>query len=569
MSRFWIDIENSSGTRLGAGPVSSAVYWEYSDPLSLAGRWRFAFPVSDAAAVALVQNKRIAVCYTYIEGVKTEVGAGVIDSVVFEAPDMMVVEGDDLLIELIYRSLGNLALYDETVESPDAAKWYDGGVFTDLPNAIDGNGATSEAFTLLAADSFLFIGHHKTFNRVDYDLRVANTIATDINYGFSDDRGPSTTEPLGQWRAPGVESDTTILSDAPLGQDGSVDFPRPGNWQTRTIDGESRYWLRLDPEDDMDEVQAWEIDVVIRTATTSDLSAIIAFAPGWSFAGGPYYSSTTNGTFAVFAGETVLAALVKVAEWARERFRRGPGRTIQWLRDDEPSSGVRAVWRVDTVAAEGAAEVCLITALSEEKDTYGLISRVIPGGAGNGGVGVTLADTSLSAPAGYTLSTADNYIKRDDLEAGTHPDFSGLSLRIERVVSFPEIRPADGSAARDVAASDQLFTAALNYLQQHDELHKFYRLTVSGCKTRLRPGETIRVIYRKVVDGVTLVDIDEELLILEARLRIDQSGWFTTGLDVATVDRRALNDAVLFTKKLEQATAYRAHAQGVAARSVR
>lgn len=570
MSGFWIDIENSSGTRLGSGPIATALYWEHSDPLSRVGRFRFAFPVSDAKAVALAQNKRIAVCYTYLNGVKAEVGAGVIDSVTFEAPGMMIVEGDDLLIELIYRSVGALALYDTTTERPEAVKWYDSGLFSDLPGTVDSNPGTNEMVLLGATDSYLFIGHDKTFNIVAFTIDTGNAKTDDLNYGFSDERGPSPSEPLGQWRAPGVDSDGTVAADAPLGQSGEVSFARPGNWQTRTIDSETFYWLRLDPEGAYDPVEIAEIEVKIREATTSDLSAIMALAPaGWSLDTGSWYGSTTNGTFAVFAGETVLAALVKVAEWARERFRRGSGRVVQWLRDDEPASGVRAVWRVDAVAAEGAAEICVITALSEQRDTYGLISRVIPSGAGNSSTAVTLADTSKSAPAGYTLDTASNFIKRDDLEAGTHPDFSGLSLRIERVVPFPEIRPADGSSARDVAASDQLFTAALNYLQQHDELHKFYRLTVSGLKERLRCGETIRVVYRKVVDGVTLVDIDAELLILEARIRIDGTGMYTTALDVATVDRRPLDDGALLARKIEQAGAYRAHAQGVLARSVR
>ena len=105
-----------------------------------------------------------------------------------------------------------------------------------------------------------------------------------------------------------------------------------------------------------------------------------------------------------FAGESVLNALIKIAEGKGEHFRLGTGRSVVWLRKDLLPSGIRAIQGGEPTAIDGNKNVCIILNLQEEKDTYEICSRVYPYGSGVGEARLTLAATSRTPPIGYVLS---------------------------------------------------------------------------------------------------------------------------------------------------------------------
>ena len=80
-STFRIDIENSSGNRLGSGPITSAAQWTYTARMDKAGEFSFRMPATDAQA-SIVQRKRIARAWALVGGAWVEVGAGIIDNIV-------------------------------------------------------------------------------------------------------------------------------------------------------------------------------------------------------------------------------------------------------------------------------------------------------------------------------------------------------------------------------------------------------------------------------------------------------------------------------------------------------
>jgi len=80
MPKFWIDIENAAGDKLGDGPIITAESWESTPQLDAAGSFRFTMPASDPKSALLVR-KRIARCYTVRDGEVVEVGSGIIDLV--------------------------------------------------------------------------------------------------------------------------------------------------------------------------------------------------------------------------------------------------------------------------------------------------------------------------------------------------------------------------------------------------------------------------------------------------------------------------------------------------------
>ena len=254
-----------------------------------------------------------------------------------------------------------------------------------------------------------------------------------------------------------------------------------------------------------------------------------------------------------FAGESVLRALCKTAEKTGEHFRFGAGKKVVWLRKTLPASGMRAIQGGDVVAIEGNAAVCLITNLEEVQDGYDVISRIYPFGSGNAEARLTLGPTSRTAPAGYTLDAAANYIKNDAAEAAYG--------RIEAYLSFKDISLVSNSSPDQQTAANMLYDAAYEYLARHKEPAKFYRLDVAALAGDLLPGQTIRVEYSRWVDGYHAIAIDANLYILEATKRIDTSGVRTVGLQVSTVDRWPATDEGELAGQMDAGKIFEAHPQ--------
>ena len=110
---FWVDIENSSGTRYGPGPLIPA-YFKTSGPLSRLGDFSFPVPSTDANLTVLAK-KRIAMCrYVDAAGDLQVFGGGVIDKIDWQDHEdgtvTIEVSGNSLATEMTYQSVGELSL---------------------------------------------------------------------------------------------------------------------------------------------------------------------------------------------------------------------------------------------------------------------------------------------------------------------------------------------------------------------------------------------------------------------------------------------------------------------------
>lgn len=394
--QFWIDIEDSSFTRLGTGPILTAQSWESVARLDRAGTIRFQMPAADPRA-QLVVEKRVARCGTVINGVIQTVGNGIIDKIELAVDEngraMLNVSGDDLLRELTYISAGSLQI-----------------------------GASGAPVT----------------------------------------SGPADIEAL-----------------------------FPAGWSLDTVNG---------------------------------------------------YNATAKSVWHQFEGESILAALIKLSELTGEHFRLGSGRKVVWLQNDQPASGIRAIRGADGLAMEGNDNVCILRNVTRERDAQEMVSRVIPLGAGEGGAKITLLGTTWSAPAGYTLDAASNYIKRDATESGY--------ARIELPVSI-----------KDIKNPDMLAEQAYEWLKRHSQAEQFYRAEVAKLDGSLNPGELLQVYYQQWVDGYHAVDINASQVVLEVSTRVDVQGVRVADLQFASVDRYPNTDADVLVDGINQAQAAYTHAQ--------
>lgn len=323
--------------------------------------------------------------------------------------------------------------------------------------------------------------------------------------------------------------------------------------------------LALRPVGALALVESGETPMTIADA----LDAIIAVATGWTLDRTTYASATVD-VFYTFSDESILAALAKVAALTGTHFRLGTGREIVWLFDAQPSSGIRAVIGVTAKEAEANQDICLITSLSYIRDSSQVISRVYPHGSGTGAARLSLAATTRTAPSGYVLNAAQNYIERTDAEtaygfAARHQSFNDIAP------SVPDTDP--NYAAAVVSASDTLYDAAFNYLRTNSYPQETYKLSITKLDRLIQPGETIRVIYSGwanqtnevtgEVTGYKWVDIDADLIVLESTTEITNGGIHMPSLTVATIDRWPVSDLELLVAMAKQVASAQAHDQPV------
>jgi hypothetical protein len=327
---------------------------------------------------------------------------------------------------------------------------------------------------------------------------------------------------------------------------------------TRTIAGDGSIQLQVEGNDLTREltyrsVGSLDLSGVDGAGVANAPTQIMALAPSsWSISAG----TTAQNIYAGFDGETVLNALSRVGEHIGEHWRLGTGRSIEWLgpATQFAASGVRAVQHVNQpVAVETSELIAVITGLEEVSDAADLISRVIPRGSGNGGAALTLSAVTDSAPAGYTLDAAANYVIRDDTES--------VYDRIERVLDFKEIGPLSNTTPDVQAAANMLLQAAVEHLRRYGEPQKFYRVSLANVSALLKPGTTIRVVYRKLTDGVVLYELDDVFNAIEVEKQITPAGAHTSAITISSIDRLPQSDTDFLARQSLQSRVLSAHQQ--------
>lgn len=262
---------------------------------------------------------------------------------------------------------------------------------------------------------------------------------------------------------------------------------------------------------------------VSHAAAVATLSGYVP--AGWTLTADP--SPPNDDIYYQFAGETTLAGIIKLAELSGVEFYLDSNRTIVFS-DTWSDTGIRAI-ELPVNPNIGDPATCYISEISIVDDSFELMTRIYPYGAGDTSTTFGLAGTTRTAPAGYTLNTGQNYIVNDGLES-TY----GI---IERVAQYRDVEKLGAAPADDVAAANTLFDVALAELKRDSQVARYFDLSITHCNQVLRPLQQIRCIFRRVVDGEVIEDINQLLNIIESIITIDERGLRTSRLQVGTVGR--------------------------------
>lgn len=506
--KFFVDVEDSNGNKLGAGPLHTVQYWQHTARLSRAGSVQFGMPATDSRWT-LPALKRVVRCRAFtganlLAGWQ-EMGAGIVDvwngaagpggDVTLEA------SGDDLLRELTYTHVGALKIATPSSSlAPNSAIWHQpAGTDADL---------TAGAVTLTTSQ-YIYVGYHEPFDAWTPTLSVYNTNAATLSAQYYTDNEEAA------WKTISV-TDGTTTGGATLGQAGSVSWTRPSDWRSTRHGDEDLYWIRFAVSANTTAMTFTANAITGDGPATTGPADIIALAPsGWTLDTTDFYNATATAVVHQFAGETVLEAFVKLAELTGEWFRLGDGREVQWMQTDTPDSGIKAVRHAGDPEMAEVSTHCVIRDLRRVQDSYqAYVGRLYAVADG-----ISLGDTTQTPPSGYAVSSDSRgyYLQHTS---------TWSSYGIELYMEFS-----------DAQTPDQLYQAALAELQLRQTIYDAYDVEVAGLWEQVKPGDTIRVSYRRIVAGYIAVDLNDDLIILEATTRIDANGIKTTALRLANQPR--------------------------------
>lgn len=591
----WITVKNIAGVVVGPGPIITATNWRQGKALDESRTFGFDMPASDARWM-LIQSKYVCEAYGIVNGVVTLLGAGIADQNDVDAgdPTMVHIGGNDLLIELARYLVGDTRIVELGWDYLDGFKgavkqlnphWYydsphyhtgayDAAI--DLAAAYNGNKVTGETGTVIVSglhgyvsetQHYCMVGADALYDQIRITLgALKNAQVATLLLQYPGDTG---------WKGLAF-TNNTIVAGKPFAQDGTITFTRPSDWQRmEAANGAGNwFWIRISLviglEADTYDVRFTlkEIEVYGDRPTLAGVSILTTIANAqsggaWSIVATP----TTTAAYMEFAGETVLAALISLAQKTGNHFMLGSGRTITWVGPAStwPASG-SALWYLDAaisldtgyfldeighqalgaltgVGAEDNPYAVLITKLSRTKDTAEIVTRLVPF-AGSGATRIDLAATSRIAPAGYTLNKTppapmQPYLEND---AAVDPD-TGFGV-IARTEHFDNIEVLESNSWYQSPgyAADQLFDAALAFLKTHCVEAYQYELSVTKLLAMITPATTIHCVYQEWTDGILTVDINtypsSPLCIMGIEYEIGTEGPFIAGLELSNVERQ-------------------------------
>lgn len=263
----------------------------------------------------------------------------------------------------------------------------------------------------------------------------------------------------------------------------------------------------------------------------------------------PSGSPGNDYVYARFAGESALSAFRSVADKTLTHFYRSGPRQLTFASDFTPS-GIRAI---QADADDLAPETCAIVSLTESIETYDLLTRIVPLGAGNGEARLTLAASSRTAPTGFTVNKPANYLQHN----ASVTEFGVIDAPW---IEFKDIRPVSNTDADMQAAADMLFDQALKELIRRAILTQsaFYAVELAGCSQLLKPLQTLRLVYQDLDAGM---DIDTDVNILSATWEVTTDGIQTTAVELSTYDTWPETDIGAIVERITEGTVYQAHPQ--------
>ena len=562
----WANVELSNGTVQGIGPLE-LLSFSHTKRLDRAGSVSFAIS-GVMGRTYLIQPRRYIRAYGMVGDSATpnvtELGIGIVDSITLNSDYSMTVEGDDLMRELANRNVHDLSLFDDYVRIADYTRYADVGPADEdyIARITDDDPTTSSLIDLSSSENW-YIGDADSFDRVRWHLANFNrTSQATYTFEYLHPTGPT-------WTSLSVTDETAVMNDESqtfvYGRGGDWYWTIPAGWGPAAHNGQTAWWIRFRPSENVNSgIYCTELRIVHRTGTTQALPTLLQYTgltgvtPAWTV-DTTGHAETSKDVLLTFAGESVLEALIRVAEVTGDHFTLGAGRTVKWFweADFVNASSIIRCERATTnaKAMESNHEIAILLDCPRVIDTYDLVTRLYPYGGGSGDDRISLKHlpSTKTAPTNYYLDRTNNYLSR--------PAATNQYGLVEREEVWGDINAETENAAGREAAALKLFDAAFEHLKRFSQPQVIYSLRLAKCERLILPGDKLRIIWHewRAGQGEHVIDIDALVYALETTVRYDQSGAMTTEVVCSTIDRWPISGETMVIQALERLRHLQAH----------
>lgn len=291
---------------------------------------------------------------------------------------------------------------------------------------------------------------------------------------------------------------------------------------------------------------------------TAALSIMSPFIAGWTMVNA---TGIEPELFFEFSGETVLAALAKVAELTDTHFVVTPNNTILFKRNDDfADCGVRAIEAPPNPDPLDPYTCYIVGTPAVTEETRDLFTHIFPYGYGKAEASITLEKSTDTPPPGFMVDRnpkqlIGGYLANTDLVAKLGREIH----KFRKYQDIEEVLP-DGIDDKDannqytfpnrdqvkeqakVSAANALLRAALKDLQDAANRNISFELSLLHLNNVVKPGQKIRCVFAYRY-GPGWTKVDRYLNVTAVKLTVDGSGIRTTALTVATTARPPRLDA--------------------------
>jgi len=296
------------------------------------------------------------------------------------------------------------------------------------------------------------------------------------------------------------------------------------------------------------------------TAVETVIADLVALAAGWS----SDIDAAIGDTSVTYEGESILKAVDVLRERWGQHYRLSDGPTLDFGTFGT-ASGVRLTNLKGQVQPdmEGHTEIALVDSITLVDESDEVFNKIIALGAGQGVSQITLDDATLGATVTWGAYTFD-------VDTITNPDTTTLSYIYDavsvaeygerwQVVTFNDIRPITNSDANRTNAGDALKWAACAYLEQHRTPLVSYDVSVRGLRQDIAVGDTVRLVYRGIVESYAYIDVDEDFYVTDiARTRHSDGERYAT-LTIASTAQRLKDVTSVMVDVLNSVAALKVH----------
>jgi len=275
----------------------------------------------------------------------------------------------------------------------------------------------------------------------------------------------------------------------------------------------------------------------------------------------------------VFVNETQLAAWVAIAKQMGHSFTlktvTSVERTLVYYVDLPTTIALHCVMNLNALEAEDNPDLATIVSIEDVSSSYEILNRAYVYGAGSGENQITMAaatvwpDDTTDITDPYTAPSGDEYFFDLATNRITNADsFARLGdqLRSKRL-QFPDITLLENSDLGLEIAANTLVKAAVAQLERQRSPQTVYRFKLADLRQRIYPGDLIHIEARRYINGVRVVDIDDEVYVLSVTDNLDNNGVWTADVEASDVPAWPEDTVTQLVQQAQTALVQQAHPQ--------